>query len=86
MLLRRPNGCREQLHKPTARERYAPKPHCVLEPMAQGANDWRKIKFVRKAGDGGDERHREHQREDGKFHQNSTQVTAATSPRSITSA
>ena len=47
-----PRGCRAQLRMPTAKERYAHNPYCVLEPMAQGLNDWKKVKFVRKQGDG----------------------------------
>ena len=46
----------------------------------------RTLRTEEQASNGAGERNREHQREDGKLHQNSTQVIAATSPRSITSA
>lgn len=46
--------CRAQLLQPTAAGRYKRNPECVLEPMAEGLNDWRKVKFARKAaGDAG---------------------------------
>ena len=46
----------------------------------------RGLRTEEQAGDSAGQRHGEHQRKDGEFHQNSTQVMAATSPRSITSA
>ena len=42
-------GCGLQLRLPTAEQRYKRNAECELEPMAEGLNDWKKVKFVRKA-------------------------------------
>ena len=47
-------ACKAELAKPVGKRRMHI-PECTLEPMAQGLNDWRRLKMVPKdGGDGGD--------------------------------
>ena len=43
--------CVAQLAKPSFTARYAVNPHCVLAPIAQGLNEWRRVKFKRAASE-----------------------------------
>ena len=65
-----------------------PQQHAEREIYQRGhqCDHARGVRPEEQAGNCAGQRHGEHQRKDGKFHQNSTQVIAATSPRSITSA
>ena len=60
--------------------RYAPNPHCVLEPVAQGLNDWRRVTFVPKPGGGGGDDESDEDDDEGALIEATSQLAAAVVP------